>query len=152
MCQRLIRSSRKYIRLVFQFSNCIFAESIDIQYTISACSSVSYNGGWQLLLIATLLILTFLVNPDSTIEKKTAFQAMRSPSQKGSKTEDRKPLAHGTAYGVLFKTDSTHPEVRENYSYLVQLTLEVDSQSQTPETIKTKIMIQKVCTYLRILV
>lgn len=116
MDQGLIPGSPKYVCLVFQYSNCIFAESLDILDTISICSSIPWDGGWQPLLIVKLLILTFLVNADSTVEKKAAVKDIRSPLQTGIKKEDRRFLAHGTVIGYRSRLAPVHPQVRENYS------------------------------------
>lgn len=67
--------------LVFQYSNCIFAESVNTLHVDTFLLAVLHPGmevDKCYLHIGKLSVLTFLMSTNSTVEKEAAIQALNS--------------------------------------------------------------------------
>lgn len=123
-----------YSLLGFQYSNCIFADSVDTLHAAATFPNLQFCTLGGQLTTAThgqALHVTFLGKADRTVAKEAAVQGLRSLcwDQLKKKTEAFSPKAHSWGQGIQDWFLPTH-RLRKT-RYLVPLLLEVGFQSHT---------------------
>lgn len=105
-----------YFSLVFQYSNCIFAMSVDTLHTATFPPAVLHSGmevdnSYSM----TNLILTFFGDADCTVQKKSIHPRSEKPLLRPTKKEDRRFLAQGTLQGRGGEVGGGEWEVGEGF-------------------------------------